>query len=185
MSKTAHKVLVQFDGSNFYRRSKQLSPETHLTHFNYLSFAKMLSFSDNPKIVYYVGEIRREMGNEKSYKLYSAQQTLLEHLRKQEVEIKLGYLLKTKDVYHEKGVDVQIAADMIQGATKSLYDSFYLISSDTDLLPAIKIAQQEGKQVCYVGFSNFISKAMKNSCNSYRLIKKIELEKFEFSRRKK
>jgi len=117
-------------------------------------------------------------GNKKSEKLYSGQQSLFLQLRKQKILIKPGYLLENNGVYREKGVDVQIAADMMYGAVKDLYDVFYLISSDTDLLPAIEVAKAEGKQVVYVGFEHSLSRALMAHCSSSRIVKKSEIEQF-------
>ncbi len=56
--------------------------------------------------------------------------------------------------YHEKGVDVQLAVDILIGAYEDLYDRAILISSDTDLIPAIQKVKQLGKQIEYIGFSH-------------------------------
>lgn len=73
-------------------------------------------------------------------------------------------------VFHEKGVDVQIAVDLVRGAIKNEYDTTYLFSSDTDLIPAIKTARDEGKKVIYVAFENMISRALQKNCSSYVVI---------------
>ena len=118
------------------------------------------------QIVYYVGEIRKYPGNKKSQSLYANQQSLFLNLRKQGIKIKLGYLLMSGGKFHEKGVDVQIAVDQVRGAIKNEYDKCFLISSDTDLLPAIQTAKDEKKKIVYVGFENFISRALQKNCSS-------------------
>ena len=105
-------------------------------------------------------------------------QKLFSHLRNQNIEIKLGYLLMSDGKYHEKGVDVQIAVDIVRGAIKNEYDICYLISSDTDLLPAIQTAKDEGKKIIYVGFENFMSRALSKNCSSCLIIKKDQILKF-------
>ena len=80
--------------------------------------------------------------------------------------------------FHEKGVDVQIAVDIVRGAIKNEYNTCYLISSDTDLLPAIQNAKDEGKKIIYVGFENFISRALSKNCSSYVTLKKDQILKF-------
>ena len=80
--------------------------------------------------------------------------------------------------FHEKGVDVQIAVDIARGSIKNEFSKFYLISSDTDLLPAIQTAKDEGKEVIYVGFENFISRALQKNCSSYLILKKEQILKF-------
>ncbi|MBI2329824.1 hypothetical protein HYU94_00330 [Candidatus Daviesbacteria bacterium] len=34
------KVLVQFDGSNFYKKVKRILPQVHLTNFDYAELAQ-------------------------------------------------------------------------------------------------------------------------------------------------
>ncbi len=172
------KILVQFDGSNFYNKVKRIDRQIHLTTFDYLGLAKSITKITLYQAVYYVGEIRQYERNKKSETLYSSQQKLFTHLRNQNIEIKLGYLLMSSGKFHEKGVDVQIAVDLVRGAIKDEYDICYLISSDTDLLPAIQTAKDEGKKVIYVGFENFISRALSKNCSSYLILKKMQILKF-------
>jgi uncharacterized LabA/DUF88 family protein len=164
------KILVQFDGSNFYNKVKRMDRSIHLTNFNYLSFAQKIAKTTTLKAIYYVGEIRQYEGNRKSERLFNSQQSLFMNLRKQNFEIKLGYLLMSNGKYHEKGVDVQIAVDLVRGAIKNEYDICYLISSDTDLLPAIKTARDEGKKIIYVAFADYISRALLKNCSSYIVV---------------
>ena len=67
--------------------------------------------------------------------------------------------------FHEKGVDVRIAVDLLKGALKDEYDACYLITSDTDIIPAIQEARSAGKEVVYVGFSNLTNNAMSANCS--------------------
>ncbi|HLC93955.1 MAG TPA: NYN domain-containing protein [Patescibacteria group bacterium] len=170
--------LVQFDGSNFYKTFKKILPKVHLTTFDYRGLARFLSHTKTDHVIYYVGEVKKYPDNKKSQILYSSQQKLFTHLRKQGVEIKLGYLLKTDNIYHEKGVDVQMAVDMVRRAIKKEYHTCYLISSDTDLLPAIQTAKDEGRKIIYVGFEHFISRALLKNCSAYRILKKEDLLRF-------
>jgi len=56
--------------------------------------------------------------------------------------------------FREKGIDVKIATDLIVGAVDNQYDTAILVSSDTDLIPAIDwIRRRYSKKVEYIGFS--------------------------------
>ncbi|OGE15012.1 hypothetical protein A3F00_01600 [Candidatus Daviesbacteria bacterium RIFCSPHIGHO2_12_FULL_37_11] len=171
------KILVQIDGSNFYNKVKKLLPQTHLMRLDYRKFVHSITKEKTKdlQIIYYVGEIRKYPGNKKSASLYANQQSLFSNLRKLDIEIKLGFLLFSDGSYHEKGVDVQIAVDMVRGAIKNEYEKCYLFSSDTDLLPAIKTAKEEQKKVIYVGFENFISQALSKNCSTYKIVAKKDL----------
>ena len=52
------------------------------------------------------------------------------------------------------------------------------MSSDTDLIPAIKKAQEKGKTVIYVGFSHQVSKALVASCKETQTLTKDTLLPF-------
>lgn len=106
------------------------------------------------------------------------QQRLFARLKKNDFRYVLGYLLKTNGVYHEKGVDVQIAIDIVEAAYENLCDRIILISSDTDLIPAILKAIERGKTIEYVGFSHQPSKAMMSCCSKYRLLTKNDIGQF-------
>lgn len=106
------------------------------------------------------------------------QQSFVTSLQKQNFTIQYGYLLKTNNKFHEKGVDVQIAVDLLKGAYKNLYDLAYLVSSDSDLLPAITEAQSAGKTVMYVGFKHQISYALLRNCKKNILLSKKDLLPF-------
>lgn len=123
---------------------------------------------------YYVGRIKTD-GTAKVKILHTNQQKLFEHLKKHNVGYTLGYLLKKDGKVHEKGVDVNIAVDILIATYENLCDRIILVSSDTDLLPAIKKAKEKKKIVEYVGFSHKPSLAMVAKCNETRLLKKEDL----------
>jgi len=171
------RVLILIDGSNFYFKLKDL--ELHnLLKLNFVKLAGFLAKSN--KIIearYYIGKVRQD-GTQKSKKLFDSQQKLLGLLKKSHYRYCFGYLLKNDGVYHEKGVDVQIAIDIVIATYENICDRIILISSDTDLMPAIRKAQQKGKIVEYVGFSHMPSVAMVSCCKESRLIAKDDIEQF-------
>lgn len=166
------KNLVIFDGSNFYHGVKRLSPKTHLINFDYKKLVNILTNSNKNSVEYCVGEIRQDPKDKKSVKLYANQQALFYQLEKQSIEIKKGYMLKNDGVFREKGVDVRIAIDIVRGALKNEFDRCFVISSDTDIIPAIFEAKSDGKEIIYVGFSNFVSRALKVNCSKTIIVTK-------------
>jgi len=165
------------DGSNLYFKLKSLGFK-NLLSFKFSDFAKFLAGKDKLiKSSYYVGVVREKVGDKKSKELMSGQMKLFSALRRQGFDIIRGYLLKT-DGYHEKGVDVNMAVDILVGAYENLYDRVILVSSDTDLVPAIIKAKRKGKTVEYVGFSHQPSLALIKNCSESRLLKKDDIEAF-------
>jgi len=114
--------------------------------------------------------------------MHAAQQRLFAYLRKHHFRYSLGYLLKYGGHFHEKGVDVQIACDILVASYENLCDRIILVSSDTDLLPAIAKAREKGKLVEYVGFSHAASLAMVANCTTSRLLTQGDLEPFLLSK---
>ena len=160
------RILVIFDGSNFYHKAKKLTPEIHLTHFNYRKLAEHLASGASVGIEYCVGEVRPPtLRDDKSRAMYAKQQALFYHLQEQKVIIKKGFLLQSQGVYHEKGVDVRIATDIVRGALKNEFDACYCISSDSDLVPAIETARGAGKTMVYDAFEGMaVSRALVIHC---------------------
>ena len=52
--------------------------------------------------------------------------------------------------FEQKGVDMRIGIDVATLALKKLVDRVILISGDTDMIPAIKLARREGIQVVLI-----------------------------------
>ena len=175
MAKKRCTVLI--DGSNFYFKMKELRLH-HLLQFDFSSFIKFIAKKYRVVFAtYYIGKIKTD-GTDKTAQLHASQQKLFAHLRKHKVKYSLGYLLKSGGRFHEKGVDVNIAVDILVATYENLCDHIILISSDTDLLPAIQKARQKGKTVEYIGFSHQPSHAMIANCTESYLLKKELLEPF-------
>jgi uncharacterized LabA/DUF88 family protein len=150
------KAFVFIDGSNFYHKLKDLAYTAggviSLLDFDYIGFCKsLILFNELIEIRYYVGALKRRKSI-KSEKIYADQQRLIAKLQQQNITIVLGQLIQHPDKsFHEKGVDVRLAVEMIRLARRNSYDVAYLLSSDTDLAPAIEEVQLLGKTVVYVG----------------------------------
>lgn len=163
--------IILIDGSNFYFKLKDLSLH-NLLSFNFSRFIHLIARSYKVvSVCYYVGRIRQD-GSSKTNKLFDSQQKLLGNLKKHGISYQFGYLLKSGGAYHEKGVDVQIAVDMLVATYENVADRIILVSSDTDLAPAIRKAREKGKIVEYIGFSHKPSVAMVSFCSESTLLKK-------------
>lgn len=87
-------------------------------------------------------------------------------------------MLKSNGVFREKGVDVQMAVDLVRGAYQNEFDTAVLVSSDNDLIPAIKAVKEEGKGIEYVGFSHRPSFGIMKHSDIRTLLKKEDLEQY-------
>lgn len=182
--KPSQRCVILIDGSNFYFKLKDFGLH-NLLELNFSDFTRFVAGSN--EIVYtryYVGKIRTD-GSEKTQRLFNDQRRLLAHLRKHGVGYSLGYLMKSDGRYHEKGVDVNIAVDLLVAVYENTCDRIILISSDTDLLPAILKAKEKQKHIEYVGFSHKPSVAMVANCTESRLVKKEDIETFIKGRKRR
>jgi uncharacterized LabA/DUF88 family protein len=179
--KQIKRVAVYIDGSNLYYKLKDCEIK-NITYFGYAALSQWLA--RERKIIakrYYVGVVRSKEGDAKSKKMQEGQVKLFNHLQsnKEEFNVQRGYLMRSDGAFHEKGVDVKIAIDLLAGAYEDMYDTAILISSDTDLIPAIQKVRQLGKKVEYIGFSHKPSYGLIKNANETRLLTKNEMEQFQ------
>jgi uncharacterized LabA/DUF88 family protein len=178
------RVAVFIDGSNLYFKLRTLVPvKMDFIHYHYRELAESLIQSDEriSYLGYYVGVVRdtkRTSNHEKTLELVKNQQKIFEQLRHQQVDIVKGYLLERDGKYFEKGVDVRLAVDILAMAQAKQYDVALVISSDTDLIPAIQAAQRHKRQVAYIGFQHQPSLALIRYADRSHLISRQEAERF-------
>ena len=174
------KISIYLDGANFYFLAlKPLGVKD--ADFDYGGFISMLANGREISPLgkrYYIGTVPEREGDAKSKQAVSRQTSLFTRLKSENWEIrtsrhkknretvkvdnkvegwenllKLGVESFTFDRYREKGIDVKIATDLIVGAIDKQYDVALIVSSDTDLIPAIDWVRSRGKKVEYVGVS--------------------------------
>jgi len=176
------RIAVFIDGSNLYFKLKSLKLD-NLSRFDFRGLANWLA--RERKIIsigYYIGAVRARQDDAKGQKMRRAQINLFNFLgsKHQKIIIHRGYLMENDGMFHEKGVDVKIATDLLVGAYENLYDEAIVISSDTDLIPAMKKIKQLGKKVEYIGFGHQPSLALQKFATISRLLIKEELEQFVY-----
>lgn len=179
------KICILIDGGNFHHIVfKKLGIQE--SEFSFDNFANFLAngreLIDKGKR-FYVGTVREKQGDTRSKKAMSKQIALFTHLNVFGWEIKTSKLRKRmekiiiddrvvgyKDILEkgikeieferirEKGIDVKIATDLIAGAVDDKYDTAIIVSSDTDLIPALDwVRNRKNKKIEYIGFSIIVS----------------------------
>src|SRR3989338_5517990 len=174
------RVAVFIDGSNLYFKLKSFGI-LNLLRFNYRGLIDWLVRDRQlVHLNYYVGVVRAKRDKLREQQLRQNQVRLFNHLQSssQGFTIRKGYLMRNDGVYHEKGVDVQLAVDLVVGAFENAYDMAIVISSDTDLIPAIHKAKELGKQIEYIGFAHESSFGMQSNSTLSRLLIKEEIDQF-------
>ena len=177
--KNTEKVIVVIDGSNLYYKLKSLKIK-HTAKFNYMGLVNYLLKSR--KLImctYYIGVVKAARSDNLGQKLVKQQVNLFNHLNSQGIKVEKGFIMKTGQSYHEKGVDVKMSVDMLVGAYENTYDTVILVSSDTDLIPVIKIVKTKGKKIEYIGFAHEPSFGVGRYATISKLLLKKDLLKFE------
>ena len=80
-----------------------------------------------------------------------------------------------KPLLVQKGVDMCIGVDMGTLSIKRIVERIVLVSGDTDMIPAMKLARIEGTQIVLVKNSNKLKQSMLDHSD---MVRYIDLEKF-------
>jgi uncharacterized LabA/DUF88 family protein len=173
------KVCVVIDSSNFYNLVlKKLGSQD--VDFDFEKFVKFLAEGreiPNECKRFYVATVRENIEGKNAMsnqtKLFSylinagGWKILTSTLRTRTEKIKIDRKVENyesmlnkgiKEIIYtrarEKGIDVKIAIDLIVGAIDKKYDTAILVSSDTDLIPALDLVRfRFNRKVEYIGFS--------------------------------
>jgi len=181
MNISKERVAIYIDGSNFYHylKDKEISfPKG--SKFDFKAFADFLVGDRECKSKrYYTGIFRNTDGTEKSKVLVKGQQKFLSKLEGDGFDIKRGRILYDGGKPREKGTDVKISIDLIIGAIDDYYDTAILISSDTDLIPALRYVRYKKKKLEYVGFSHAPSFGIQKNVDFSRLLLPTDVMQFK------
>ncbi len=140
--------------------------------------------SKDVEIVYYSSRLKLPRGYQPSDQILEKAEIIKEfnrhwvaQLRTQNIQhIKAGYLkVKNADscpncghrqeILQEKGVDVRIAVDLITDSHDTDSKTIALMSSDSDLIPALDRIQRSGIKVIYICFANAVNQAMSSTAD--------------------
>ncbi len=175
------RVAVYIDGNNFYGylSDKEIGLKKGIK-FNYSKFVDFL-VGERECISkrYYVGIARNVDGSSKSERIVKGQQKFLEKIKSEGFIVKRGKVMYDKGKIREKGTDVKIAVDLVVGAADDIYDTAILVSSDTDLIPAVKYVEYRKKKLEYIGFSHNPSLGMQKHADLSVLLRAKDIKGFK------
>ena len=127
-------MAIFIDGNNFRHGLLALNKDEHI---DWKVFLDQIKRDHNLTFVsYYIGKITYPLFEKEKVQ---EQGKLLKQLQAAGITPWLGYF---NDDKHEKGVDVQIALDLTEGAFEKKFDVALLITGDGDLNNAVKLAQK-------------------------------------------
>jgi uncharacterized LabA/DUF88 family protein len=145
MSDKSERIMIFIDGSNLYHSLKSSFKRTDLDMGKFCH--KLLDKRRLVRIYYYNAEVgrREEPERYKDQRAFFAGVTAIPYC-----ELRLGRLVYNNwpgSPPYEKGVDIQLATDMITHSFKDNYDVAILVAGDNDFVGALQSVKDNGKNV--------------------------------------
>ena len=145
MADKAERVMIFIDGSNLYHSLKGFFKRTDIDIGKLCK--KFLEKRRLVRIYYYNARVGRKEEPER----YRDQQAFFDGVSAiPYCELRLGRLVYNNwpnSPPYEKGVDIQLATDMITHSFKDNYDVAVLVAGDNDYVGAIQSVKDNGKNV--------------------------------------
>jgi uncharacterized LabA/DUF88 family protein len=184
------KRIFYLDGENLFHRitdvlfqNKLIKNRRDLTKYDFRYFISEIigaELSPDDDIRYYGTKLKLLKSDKNLFKrsqdMMIHKRTWGQSLANQKIEFISAGQLKVRDtkpcqkcgyrgeVFQEKGVDVRLAVDLVKDSFTKPKSMAYIVSSDTDLLPAINVAKEQNFKMCYVCMSTDLNWALYKAC---------------------
>lgn len=179
--------IVLIDGENFKAKIAAVCksngkprPKWYLYDYAGL-FKKIVQHHNIDQHIFYFARIKEHpQTRNKSKQLIEEQRLLKTHLQRQGFTVILigrvqGQIDNGTLVFKEKGVDVKIAVDMVTLSCDKKAKILFLVSSDSDLQPAVQEVIKRGVDCIYIGFEHQPNKGLKYTTQQTILISDSEV----------
>jgi uncharacterized LabA/DUF88 family protein len=145
MQKSSERVMIFIDGSNMYHSLKHYYKKTNIDIGRFCQ--KILGRRRLVRMYYYNAQVghKEEPERYKRQQRFFADVTAIPY-----TELRLGrlvYINWPNTPPYEKGVDIQLATDMITHSFKNNYDVAILVAGDNDFVGALQSVKDNGKNV--------------------------------------
>ena len=198
------KPMLLIDGENFMHRLFDLLKSQKKIHQKHeiISYdldgllAEVISIAESANIVrkYFGTRIRHQSQDNKvqehTEKLIQSQRRWKRYIEDRGTEFVYAGNLRLREgkpcrhcgkstqYFVEKGVDVAIATELLRLATDKFKGQVYLLSSDSDLLPAIRVALAKGLKITYIATETSINLALSKTIKKTRTISEKHLVQY-------
>jgi ribonuclease HI len=137
--KRKHRIAILIDGNNLRHGIKALTGSEEI---DWKTWVDQINREHELVYVnYYIGKVTYPLFEKEKVE---KQSKLINELKKAGINVWLGYFSEQKN---EKGVDVQLALDLVVGAMEKHFDTAMLVSGDGDLAHSVQIARHYGAGV--------------------------------------
>ncbi|MCX6804291.1 MAG: NYN domain-containing protein [Candidatus Diapherotrites archaeon] len=156
-----NRTMIFIDGSNFYHSLKKSFGVTNIDLEKFC--AKISQGYSLERIFYYTAPVNQHTHPEQ----YKNQQKFFSKIKTiQNLQLFLGRLEKRQNnKLIEKAVDVKLIVDLLMNAVNNAYDTAFLVSNDSDFVPAIQEIQKLGKAIIHVSFQKMQSYYLDKICD--------------------
>lgn len=151
MTKT--RVMVFIDAANLNKSAEKLG-----IRIDYEKLKKLFEFPEHQLIRPYYYTATDNNPSRKKY--FDKLQEFGYEIRTQEIEERHGEIV-------QKGVDIQLAVEMLDFGSHDRYDTVILGSGDQDFLPVVKAVKDLGKIVWVAAFEHSCSIKLKLEADKY------------------
>ncbi len=145
MREKTERIMVFIDGSNLYHSLKNYFKRTDIDIGKFCQ--KLLERRRLIRIYYYNARVGRKEEPER----YRDQDAFFDSVSQiPYTELRLGRLVYQNwpnSPPYEKGVDIQLATDMLSHSCKNNYDVAVLVAGDSDYVCALQAVKDSGKNV--------------------------------------
>ncbi|MFC1866303.1 NYN domain-containing protein [Chloroflexota bacterium] len=145
MDRRSERVMIFIDGSNMYHSLRHFFKRTGLDIGKFCQ--KILGKRRLVRIYYYNAQV----GQKEEPERFKEQKKFLDGVAAiPYMELRLGRLVYNNwpnNPPYEKGVDVQLATDMITHSFRGNYDTAVLVAGDNDFVGALQALKDNGKNV--------------------------------------
>lgn len=192
------KILVYIDGQNFLYKAAdvliaagRIEDKQELHNLSVRSLLEKVLQEKDLVIKFYGAKLKKYSGSpqlqEKTTRMIDSNRKLKNTLNKEKIQCIDGGKLKLRDgdkctncnhqsqKLQEKGVDVRIAVDIILDSQQDHVQKQVLVSSDTDLIPAVKVVRKNKKELIYVGFGDKMTHALSREASQTQAIRDQEI----------
>ena len=184
-------MKIYIDGENFrkglensLRKGDVLQKGATLQKYHIVDLLRDALGIDDLEIVYYASRVKLPKGYEPSVEMVDFASTIkaesrvwLSSVVGQGIALVKAGNLKIRqskpcrtcgaqqDILQEKGVDVRLAADLLEDVYERDLASIGLVSSDTDLCPVVHKAVDKNVRVVYICFADGLNRAVAASAS--------------------
>lgn len=155
------KVAIFIDGSNLYHGGRRANVRVDVQKLS----EKLLDGREIVRNYYYAATVPQDM----NVAVHEAQARFLASFDYAPYfEVKLGRIEpRPKGRWEEKGVDAQLATDMVFFAARNLYDVAILVSGDGDFKHTVQAVKDLGKHVENAYFREGHSRELMKTCDRF------------------